>query len=312
MHIPRPGTLYLFLHGLWVVQESQSGLEIALPHISDHVYKAGSWLMETPILPKSELQLTGVESGTDSFANTQLMVSLKGCSLTTRGRAATLLLPRPRKILHLLHVTAPQSVLTIPPAPSKRPQLGFVVRRDTGETWNAIATVEVLLYDYKDENEVALNGHYWEPCTTGTAGPPTAGATGGVAGAISLHIIATSEGPISLTHESETHKVLKKVINGYSDLTFNEPTFPVAWVDDGDPNFGNVDPLSKPENQVVRAGNQFAFSQAELEYPAARATRLGRLGRFKQQGRRFAGLWHEGDPLDERLSNCQGIYVHVP
>ena len=296
----RSGSLYLFLHGLWVAREVGNNLEIVLPRVFDHVYKAGSWLAETPIESDRELKLIGVApTGTDTFSErnrkakdafgTELMVSLPDCSLTSKKkfRFATLTLPRPLRILQLLNV--------------KPIADGNVVRRDDNavqveKEWKRIATVQVLIYDYPDENEVALDGHYWEPCTTDRA--------------ISLHIISTSEGPISLAHEDETSRVLRKVIQGYPRLIFERPLFAPAWVDTK--NLGDLGPsLKATGNQFITTATEqrFAFSQAELEYISARATRLGRLGRIKQQGRPLDAVWHEGDPLDDRLSNCQGLLV---
>lgn len=291
----RAGTLYVFLHGLWVVSEGPNNnipadkIEIVLPEVPGHVYKAGSWLIETEIESTAPLELIGVTPGNGTFVEppprSSLIVSLTGCSLTPFGRAATLIMPRPATpILQLLHARDPRG--------------GYVVKRtDTGETWLRVATVQVLTYPYADENEVALKGHYWEPCTTG--------------GAMSLHIISTQEGPISLAHEIDTTRALQQVINGYPGLDFAQPIFPAAWQDNNNPtDFGDLRPLAAQGDQfIVTNSGEFAFSQAELEYTSARTARLGRLGRLKQQGSPISGLWHEGDPLDDRMSNCQGILV---
>jgi len=32
--------------------------------------------------------------------------------------------------------------------------------------FNALSSVQILVYDYDDENDIVLEGHRWEPCST--------------------------------------------------------------------------------------------------------------------------------------------------
>src|SRR5262249_25056040 len=156
--------------------------------VKGHVYRAGSWLSETDVKAGSVLVLRGVKSGGQSLSSLNFSILLSGCWLTPRGRAATIWLPKPKAILELLHATA-----------SAQP--GFIARRkDTGLQFPELATVHVLCYDYDDENEVFLEGHYWEPTPTGDA--------------ISLHLISTSPGLEGTEHQIVTEDAMTKLIHG--------------------------------------------------------------------------------------------------
>jgi hypothetical protein len=277
------GSLYVFLHGLTVLHEAGNDVELVLPNVVGHSYLAGSWLQERPINLGSNLQLSGVQTGAASFAATQHMIRTAGCWLTQRRRAVTILLKKPKQILELLlfaptlNQPAPAPTVTVPPL---------------------LSTMLVLVYDYDDENQVYLQGHYWEPCTTDRS--------------MSLHIVSTSLGPEGAAHQSETEKALKKLIANYPGLDFLPGEVPPAWNATGDQNYPNVALLgfSAPAGQeyIFQAG-KFAFSQAETEPISARSVRLGRLGRIKQQGRPLESLWQEPDPLGEAACNCGSLVV---
>src|SRR5262245_25455491 len=129
-----PGTLYVFLKGLAVARERGSELEIVLPRVPGHVYRAGSWLAESTIAPRSLLRLRGVRRGTESFARKDFVIHLPDCSVTARGRAATLRLPRAKEIVGFLCSTGPNG--------------GPVATRDdNGMGPERVATVQILIYD---------------------------------------------------------------------------------------------------------------------------------------------------------------------
>jgi hypothetical protein len=284
------GTLYVFLHGLTVVRERGSMLELALPRVRGHVYRAGSWLSESTIQARSVLRLHGVEAGMKSLSGTDFTINLPDCSLTSRGRAATLWLPRPKAIHGFLRSTLPQGG-------------NVVTRMDSGIGQPVVATVQVLIYNYDDEAEVVLEGHpLWEPASTG--------------GAMSLHIISTSEEVESDEHERETADALRRVIRGYPGVTFAKPISPPDWRDTDNPDYGfrsgptglmaadGSPGLQADGEYIVTGQGQLAFARAELEDFRARIARIGRLGRLKQEKRPIEGLWDEPDLLGEETSNC--------
>ncbi|HEV3038296.1 MAG TPA: hypothetical protein VHA33_11015 [Candidatus Angelobacter sp.] len=301
---PNPGTLYVFLHGLFVVRETPQPpqfnpfippnppagfLEVVLPTVPGHVYRAGGWLAETEIALGNDMYLLGVDPGNDTLRFT---IDLPQTSLTSQKRAATLWLYKPQQILSLLHTTVDT---TANPA-------DYVVRtQDQQSPFTDIATVQVLIYQYRDENNVMLDGHTWEPCA----------AQGG---AISLHIISTSPEPEGEEHEIRTNEVLKDVLKGYPGLAFKNNPRPLAapWINPNDPNYGDyqsrleIDPGNG--DRFIENGTQdFAFLHAELEHLMLRTARLGRLGRLKQSGQPIEGVWSDPDPLADRASNCGTI-----
>ncbi|MGH9824459.1 MAG: hypothetical protein ACREDR_14550 [Blastocatellia bacterium] len=289
------GTLYVFMHGLTTVSEDTGNLEVVMPRVEGHVYLAGNWLQETDLKPGSAPVLRGVKDGGATFSSTRFTIRFTGCSLTTHARAVTLWMPKPKAIFELLHST--------PPRPSAAaPQPTYVAKRlDNGTEFRELATLHVLSYDYDDENEVFLEGHYWEPTPTG--------------GAMSLHLISTSRVAEGADHQVKTEAALGRLVRNYPGLDFPAPSSaPPDWRSYSVPTPATLQDLNNlgPDDGdqfIVAPGRKFAFAQAELEPFTTRSTRLGRLGRMKQQGRPVAGIWEEPDLLGENPSNCRLLSV---
>ena len=285
--MPTKGTLYLFLHGLAVGHEPGNRVEVVLPAVPGHTYKAGSWLMETDIAPNSTLTLNGVTHGAKRVSDCNHILQLTGCALTKRARAATLSLPRPKEILELLKTRENVTITN--------PDLGAAFK-GAGPP-RAVASILVLIYDYNDENHLFLDNHDWEPCSTG--------------GATSLHIISTSLGPEGKDHEVDTQNVLHHVVENFPGLTFGKPALRRApnWNEINDAEYGDLPGLMPFGEYIVTAAGAFAFSQAELEKIPTRTVRIGRLGRMKQQGRPIGTLWQEPDPLYTDPCDCG--FTHI-
>jgi hypothetical protein len=288
-----PGRLFVFLHGVTVSSPRGNDLRIVLPLIPGHVQKAGAWLWETEIARDSVLRLKGVNQGNRTFLPTDPIIFLPNVGVTGRKRAATIWLPLPEDILCLL-LAAPW-----PPTPSNPNPPNFVARtKDPVPTiFGALSSVQILVYSFIDENEVVLEGHRWEPCATG--------------GAISLHIVSTSEEPEGKEHEDETEDVMHEVLRDYPGLEFSTPR-PLAapWFDPAHPNYGSLGVLSQLHHQgeyFLTGANEFAFAKAELEHPTSRALRISRLGRLKQGKRLIEPLWYDPDFLGERPCNCVSV-----
>ncbi len=280
--MPNAGTLYVFLHGLTVIRNQGGQMEIALPDIGpDHVYQAGNWQRESPITAGATLQLSGVAAnGTKTFEQTSFSVKLGPLKLNAGPRAATLMLPPARTILELLPATG-SPVAFATRVPNMR--------------WPVIATCQVLVYDYPDENQVSLTGHYWQPCSIG--------------GAISLHVISTSAVPEGLAHYASQELVLAQLIDGYPGITFPKPVVAAAWSDIA--HLGDLQGLvADARRSVVTSQGAFAFALPELEDVGRRQFRIERLGRLKQELRPLAGLWREPDPLGEEVTACLPLILN--
>jgi hypothetical protein len=292
------GSLYVFLHGLTVLTEKAGHFVIVLPDVPGHVHKAGNWLGETVIRHENLVRLRGVSSGGMSLSLTKSTIHLPGTSLTSRKRAATFWLPRPKDLLELLVVTHPAYVVK-------------TKTRTAPQTFTQLATMQILVYDYADENEVRLDGHYWEPGPTSHTEQQAAGGSV-TTSSTSLHIISTSEEPEGQEHENETEDVLHEVLRDYPGLEYQHPRpVPPTWIDP----LGYKAQLRTPrvsldvrgEYIVEMPSSRLAFAQAELEHPTLRLARLARLGRLKRAQLSIGSLWSEPDPLGERTSNCVGI-----
>jgi hypothetical protein len=288
--LPTNGTLYVFLHGLTVGSDRGKSIELVLPDVPGHVYKAGGWFTEQGIAPGSVLKLEGVSPGVTTLASTPFTIHLTGCSFTGYKRAATFWLPQPKAILSLLLARDPNLVKITRPTHAVHFAGG-------GNTLTDVASIQVLVYDYSDENQLLLNNQAWEPCSTG--------------GATSLHIISTSEGPEGDDHDSETDAVLAKLINGYPSLTVNKhpKVLPPNWNETSLPNYGNLQNLQPLGEFIVNEPLSFGFAQAELESIPSRTVRIGLLGRFKQQGRPLQALWQDPQPLFDTCDNCGFICI---
>jgi hypothetical protein len=292
--IDRSGILYVFLHGLHVISQRINEMEIVLPNVPGHVQQAGTWLAETDIGTSiaftSGLRLHGVKDGGMRFSANNFIIDLsRQTSLTNNGRAATLILPYPKGIVSLLHAV----------------DSNYVVRvGGGGPPLQDVATVHVLVYDYDDENEVFLDGHFWEPCPTGRA--------------ISLHIISTSLEPETKEHDLATEAALSVVLDRYPGLDFKSDPRPLVapWIDPTHPDYhpGSYQSVLKPYDQngdyFLDTNGNYAFAKAELEQPTLRFARLKRLGRLIQRKEPIEGLWTDPEPIGDRVANCATILTN--
>jgi hypothetical protein len=291
------GSLYVFLHGLTVISEAGKPgfeFEIVLPRIHDHVYRAGNWLQESDIALGSTLRLVGLKGGTLRLSGSNVALPLSGVSLQppSPARAVTLLMPRPKTGLGLLRAKMPNLVTTSAGTPVA----------------DEVATAQLLVYDFDDENSLALEGaqksdhsHEWEPHSIG--------------GAVSLHIVSTSPGPVGEEHELQTERMLAKVIKNYPGLKFADrppvPSWDTIANADLQPDFklysSSAAGASRLSDCVVTSNNNFAFLQEEFEDYPSRMVRLDRLGRMKQLSRSLDGLFVEPDTLGEQMTSCFGV-----
>jgi hypothetical protein len=81
------GTLYVFLHGLFGILDSDTGMDIVMPDMGPtHVYRAGKFLAETTVQPFAGAhQLTGVEGGSAHFDPAKNLL-MKGIPLATHAK----------------------------------------------------------------------------------------------------------------------------------------------------------------------------------------------------------------------------------
>jgi hypothetical protein len=274
--------LYVFLHGLTVVCDRGSQIEIVMPRVRGHVYKAGSWLLERPIESGATLQLLNVPAGHQSTRGTGFLIEVPPqYKVTRRGRAATILVPKPDEVLGILRATdtVNHAATLNTPNPAH---------------FDSLAEVLILVYQQANETQVALDGHYWEPYAT--------------QGGISLHFVATSEEMEGKQHYEDTERALREVFFNYPGITYNERApvpVPPPWRDPAHPHFGDLGNRTLRGSRVFenQTGN-LAFELAELEHPSLRADRLERVGRSLREGLPIGDAWHRPDPTGGRLGPC--------
>lgn len=174
-------TLNIVLHGLMAICEKGDKLLIFLPDVTDvHVFRAGSWLAETEIVPRAQPYcLTGVtpgNAGVDRATNLFLGdVDLPASAGATAH--AVLELDRPREM---------RGIRTVEITPADDFE-----GRDLDRTKDSkrIATAQILVYDCPDLSRIALDRHDWTPLEQ----PGT--------GAVNLHVYAEEELPDEGTAE---------------------------------------------------------------------------------------------------------------
>jgi hypothetical protein len=271
--------LFVFLHGLTVVREVGDWLEVVLPRVKGHVYRAGGWLAETDIAPRAELVLRGTTpGGTATVANTNFTIQLPGLPLTSRRRAATLLVPKPTQILGLLFA-APVGPAALPLATSNNGKIVVPT----------LPSVLVFQYSFTNPQDVRLENHPWQPYA--------------VDDSISLHIIATSPLPEPKQHDADTNKAMAKLMPGYPGFTFNQSAQP-EWQWTATPSYGSLGGLTPVGDRFEKPGGGLAFLQAELEHFASRTQRVALLARLYQENRRLKFAWTVPAPLGMDPSNC--------
>jgi len=279
-------SLYVFLHGLCVIQDtSPNPLNVILPDVSGHVYRAGNWLAETDIDSGATLELKGVTPGNKGFRGQPYVIDRTRDSLQAQYRAATIILPRPRQIWGLLRGI---------PSP---PYTVLVTTNDNPpESYTDLATVLVLAYDYTNESQVFLENHTWEPYAVG--------------GSISLHIVCTSELFETKAHEMDTDNVLRGVIKGYKGSTWFRAMAPDwHYLTASLPKYGDLTGLRAVNDRFVDSQNGFAFMQAQLEDYGVRVQRMALLGRLAQEGIPLQSIWDLPAPLGAHVANCVGYVV---
>jgi hypothetical protein len=276
--------LYMFVHGLTVVHKRPSTpgnpdqIEIVLPNVHGHVYKAGNWLAETPIEIGSVLELKNVTGGNAPITGTGFLVDVPAqYPVTQLGRAATIVLPTPKEVLGLTLAVGKAAILTTVP------EIDF----------DSLADVLILVYDFAKETEVYLDKHYWQPYAVG--------------GAMSLHVIATSEVEEGEEHIIATKAALAQIFQNFPGIEYpkNAPrAVPAPWIDarNNVTYFGDLKGRREEGGYILESSGRLAFSLAELEHPASRAQRLERLGRMHREKSRIEGLWERPDPLSGSCS----------
>ncbi len=201
-----PGTLNVFLHGLFTIVVSDQEITVYIPNMgSEHTYKAGNWLAEAALNP-GDFKLEGVSAGDvkQRFCPKQNVV-LRNARATDPVRSdrvyATLHLPYPPlSIKSLGRLVVPEGGIggaskdLLYPGADKRS-----------------ATVQILTYKFSSDANLRLGNHPWEPLLD--------------EGFVNLHIFSESEQSDKETHIRQAFQLSASLLAGV-DLTLLKPTEP--------------------------------------------------------------------------------------
>jgi hypothetical protein len=156
-----PGKLNVILHGLFAFDQEEDGIVAYIPNLgSEHVYKAGKWLVETNLEEHAKLSLEGVTPN-GSKENRILKdnnfvlgdVPVSASATDCHCIYATIKLPYPPSpIASLRRQIIPADAV------GGDDKKKVVVTQELKS-----ATVQVLTYDFTSDAELRLGDHPWEP-----------------------------------------------------------------------------------------------------------------------------------------------------
>lgn len=270
-------SLNVVFHGLCVFiakpgKNENPGVDILLPEVPGHVYRAGTWLGETSIDPGAELTLGGVIPGQAIFERRKNLMLLpkKGEPKENTKRSsvkpyATIHVPRPRCICSLRPVT-----LTLgEDLDGDFSHVDVKVFSENGKVTQS--TVQVLQYTVESEDQVALAGkpsdHRWIPAFHN--------------GVATLHVFAEPETTQPVDHSITEFGAGSALFEGLQLVRKKASILP------------DIGPI--PCTGVARD---------ELEELVPRTSRMALLGRFHTNGEDTNLSWDDADPFGGNLTAC--------
>ena len=142
-------TLNVFLHGLFVFLDRKDRIEILLPHLQEHTYRAGEFLGETMLRSRpfcDPYKLFGVDAGGAHF-NPERVLSLRGA-------------PQPYQRLHEKQLHC-RLEFPLPLAIYSLQQVDLTRNLDNPEVFvNTVASMlHVFTYRVTDPSEIKLGDH---------------------------------------------------------------------------------------------------------------------------------------------------------
>jgi hypothetical protein len=288
------GTLNVIFHGtflfflnkktqFWDKRDEtfyKEGIQILIPEVSGHVYRAGNWLGEMELASGRNsgmalFTLEGVAEGTQFLDKRQNLVfeSKPLAKDLNRKLRATIHVPKPHKVTSLCRLPMPAKDVL---AADKNNQL-------PKQYGGQIATLQIFTYRIEDDAALRLvqrvPGHssfVWEPAFAGQGEDRT----------VNLHIFAAHEGPAGSAHVPDAFDSLMNLFAGV-------------------------------HLKLPRPRRGFSFKKSELprgvdpeetEDLAPRTQRLAQLGRMKLEERDLNLAWFDregfgtGDPPDACLN----------
>jgi hypothetical protein len=254
--------LNVVLHGAYAFVRRKDSIEALIPSLKHHVFRAGNWLGETELRNRGVVyELQGVKPGAAEFDPDRNLIVKSNDRPQDPSARITLRFPLPKQIYSLRIADVPRGSFQHPDA----------LRRD--QPVEHVATLQVFVYDFEDENQLFLKakngeGHYWEPAFTGDS--------------INLHIFS-----------SEDH---------YGRLSNSEEDFNECAELLGSPV--RLDTSLAPTGILEPNGLPHGVSEPETEDLSTRTLRMARLGRLVARNADANLAWYGNDALDGNPIGC--------
>jgi len=277
-------TLNVIFHGTFVfILTKENKIEVLIPKVPGHVYRAGNWL--------AEIELIGSGNGKRGIAVYKLEGATKGQKTKFLSEDDNLILKATKlkqgnNLKRLLHaklimdmpreITTPCRVIREPGKPGE-----FIVNRNDAKYKDSVGTMQVFTYDFVNEANLYLKsvpsgpGHYWEAA-------PIVSANGKVL-TVNLHVQAEHDRSLDLSHRTIA---FQKCLNLFQNHNIAAP------------------PLG---GQIKFNGQKLeGILDEEFEDLAPRMQRISQLGRMQKEKRDLNLLWFDSEALGTQLPACEG------
>jgi hypothetical protein len=270
----RSGTLNVILHGTfayYIHEGENKRIDALIPHVPEHVVRAGNWLGETTLAPGRTYSLEGVEppdNPRDMDVGHNLVLNNVQPATDTPSPD-----PNGGPLYAILDLKRPHGIFSMRRA--KLPPKDFgKTECNLPQNWaGEICTMQVFSYRFKDDAKLLLKNHPWEPAFAGVRDGQ--GKRHDVT--INLHIFSSTEQDHPHTHVSQAFNKCIKLFRGVNltlNLTRAAPANDVGVLPPGVLN-------------------------EETEDLTHRMRRLAQLGRMKKDDRDLNQLWFKSDDLSE-------------
>ncbi|MBM3810148.1 MAG: hypothetical protein FJW20_00790 [Acidimicrobiia bacterium] len=263
------GVMHIFFHGtfLFVIRRGEKRIEVLMPKVEDHVFRAGNWLGETQFghaahggggIPTYEIE--GLEPGAALPDPKHNLIFADAPLNAKAGVHANLIVPMPAAIFTPRRAHVPEGDL------DGKPPAGYQEH---------MATLQILSYRFKDDAKLRIKGnpgHAWEPAFSGPEGKST----------VNLHVFASPDQDHGNSHTTTAFDRLMNLMSGVDLKITNRRSRSFLF------------PESLPDG----------IPPEESEDLTPRMARLGQMGRMRKSGRDLNLLWFPSEALDDKTSAC--------
>jgi hypothetical protein len=206
---PVPGTLNVFLHGLFTILDRDNGLEILIPDMGpSHAYRKGEFLGEVDFPPTADpISLENVTGGAAHFDSLVNLVAHGVPPLPAGKVYARLQFPLPLQIFSKRSVDLTDSLV------------------DPGRVFSSktVSLVQVLTYGYADNTQIKLGGEFLTSTVAPLLGPDNKQY-------VNLHIFAEEDAPRDPSHTIDGFNAIVSLLDLSTPPKLNDGDTPLVQV----------------------------------------------------------------------------------